>query len=107
MKCALNGIMNFSILDGWWIEGWIEDVTGWSIGPDPEEENLDNYDESLDATDLYKKLAEKVIPAYYENRDHWLYMMKNSIALNASYFNTHRVVKEYTEKAYGIKTRGL
>ena len=107
MKCALNGIMNFSTLDGWWIEGWIEDVTGWSIGPDPEEENLDNYDESLDATDLYKKLAEKVIPAYYENRDHWLYMMKNSIALNASYFNTHRVVKEYSEKAYRIKTRGL
>jgi len=107
MKCALNGIMNFSTLDGWWIEGWIEDVTGWSIGPYPTEENLDNYDESLDATDLYKKLAEKVIPAYYENRNHWLYMMKNSIALNASYFNTHRVVKEYTEKAYGIKTRGL
>lgn len=107
MKCALNGIMNFSTLDGWWIEGWIEDVTGWSIGPDPEEENLDHYDESLDANDLYKKLAEKVIPTYYDNRDQWIWMMKNAIALNASYFNTHRVVREYSEKAYCIKSRGL
>lgn len=107
MKCALNGIMNLSILDGWWIEGWVEDVTGWSIGPDPQEEDLVNYDESLDAKDLYQKLEKKVIPTYYENRDKWLSMMANTIALNASYFNTHRVVREYCQKAYGLNWRGI
>ncbi|SRR6056297_878303 len=107
MKCSLNGIMNFSTLDGWWIEGWKEDVTGWSIGPQPKEDQLVNYDESMDASDLYKKMAEKIIPAYYEDRKRWISMMKNSIALNASYFNTHRVVREYCEKAYCIKMRGL
>ena len=61
MKCALNGIMNFSVLDGWWIEDWIEDVTGWSIGPEPNGGDLsDHYDESLDAIDLYEKLEKKI-----------------------------------------------
>jgi starch phosphorylase len=101
MKCVHNGVMNFSVLDGWWIEGWIEDVTGWSIGPAPHEADLIEYDEMQDAQDLYNKLEEKVIPTYYNDRGKWINMMKNTIALNASYFNTHRVVKEYCEKAYG------
>jgi starch phosphorylase len=101
MKCVHNGVMNFSVLDGWWIEGWIEDVTGWSIGPAPHEADLIEYDEMRDAQDLYNKLEEKIIPTYYNDRHKWIYMMKNTIALNASYFNTHRVVKEYCEKAYG------
>lgn len=106
MKCVHNGVMNFSVLDGWWIEGWIEDVTGWSIGPEPREADLVEYDESQDARDLYYKLEEKVIPTYYNDRQKWIGMMKNTIALNASYFNTHRVVKEYCEKAYGTVFRG-
>lgn len=106
MKCVHNGVMNFSVLDGWWIEGWIEDVTGWSIGPDPDEAELVEYDEMQDALDLYAKLEEKVIHTYYKDRQKWIWMMKNTIALNASYFNTHRVVKEYGEKAYGIVFRG-
>ena len=106
MKCVHNGVMNFSVLDGWWIEGWIEDVTGWSIGPDPKEADLVEYDEMQDALDLYNKLEEKVIPTYYNDRQRWIWMMKNTIALNASYFNTHRVVKEYCEKAYGTVFRG-
>ncbi len=106
MKCVHNGVMNFSVLDGWWIEGWIEDVTGWSIGPDPEEAELVEYDEMQDALDLYAKLEEKVIPTYYNDRQKWIWMMKQTIALNASYFNTHRVVKEYGEKAYGTVFRG-
>lgn len=106
MKCVHNGVMNFSVLDGWWIEGWIEDVTGWSIGPDPKEAELIEYDEMQDALDLYAKLEEKVIPTYYNDRQKWIWMMKNTIALNASYFNTHRVVKEYAEKAYGTVFRG-
>jgi starch phosphorylase len=106
MKCVHNGVMNFSVLDGWWIEGWIEDVTGWSIGPISQEAELIEYDETQDAIDLYNKLEEKVIPTYYNNRKKWIWMMKNTIALNASYFNTHRVVKEYCEKAYGTIFRG-
>ena len=111
MKCAMNGIMNFSVLDGWWIEGWIEDVTGWSIGPAPTEAEAKDasahYDESLDAIDLYDKLEKKVIPTYYEHHDKWVDMMRHTIALDASFFNTHRVVHEYASKAYSIDFRGM
>ncbi len=108
MKCAMNGIMNFSVLDGWWIEGWIEDVTGWSIGPDATETEANaNYDEKLDADDLYEKLEKKVIPTYYEDHDKWIDMMRHTIALDASFFNTHRVVREYAAKAYSIDFRGM
>lgn len=108
MKCTLNGIMNFSVLDGWWIEGWIEDVTGWSIGPEPSAADMEShYDESLDALDLYEKLQKKIIPTYYNNQDKWISMMQHTIALNASFFNTHRVVKEYSSKAYSIDFRGM
>ncbi|MDR1740666.1 MAG: alpha-glucan family phosphorylase [Synergistaceae bacterium] len=109
MKCTMNGIMNFSVLDGWWIEGWIEDVTGWSIGPEPSvaDDLGQGYDESRDAVDLYDKLEKKVIPTYYHNHDKWVDMMRHTIALNASFFNTHRVVKEYASKAYSIDFRGM
>ena len=106
MKCVHNGVMNFSVLDGWWIEGWIEDVTGWSIGPESKEADLVEYDDLQDALDMYMKLEDKVIPTYYKDRAKWISMMKYTIALNASYFNTHRVVKEYCEKAYGTVFRG-
>ena len=106
MKCVHNGVMNFSVLDGWWIEGWVEGVTGWSIGPAATEVELIEYDEKQDAMDLYNKLDEKIIPLYYNDRHKWIEMMKSTIALNASYFNTHRVVKEYCEKAYGTVFRG-
>ncbi|MCL2767493.1 MAG: alpha-glucan family phosphorylase [Synergistaceae bacterium] len=107
MKCTFNGIMNFSVLDGWWIEGWIEGVTGWSIGPEPSEDDLINYDESQDAVDLYNKLEKKIIPTYYNNREKWIEMMQYTIALNASFFNTARVVREYCEKAYNVDFRGV
>ncbi|MDO4988594.1 MAG: alpha-glucan family phosphorylase [Synergistes sp.] len=106
MKCVHNGVMNFSVLDGWWIEGCIEGKTGWAIGPEPTENSLVEYDESLDANDLYTKLEETIIPTYYEHREKWIEMMKYAIAINASYFNTHRVVREYCEKAYGTVFRG-
>ncbi|MEA3284377.1 MAG: alpha-glucan family phosphorylase [Synergistota bacterium] len=107
MKCALNGIMSLSVLDGWWIEGWVEGATGWSIGPEPSEADLLGYDGNLDAVDLYKKLEQEVIPTYYDDRERWISMMHRAIALNGSYFNTHRVVKEYCEKAYEINFRGM
>ncbi|PIE55397.1 MAG: alpha-glucan phosphorylase, partial [Dethiosulfovibrio peptidovorans] len=76
MKCALNGIMSLSVLDGWWIEGWEEGVTGWAVGPEPSETDLLNYDSSLDAMDLYKKLEQDVIPTYYANKTQWVQMMR-------------------------------
>ena len=106
MKCVHNGVMNFSVLDGWWIEGCIEDMTGWAIGPEPTENALVEYDEAEDAIDLYGKLEQKIIPTYYHDRRKWINMMKAAIAINASYFNTHRVVREYCEKAYGTLFRG-
>lgn len=96
MKCVHNGVLNFSVLDGWWIEGCVEDVTGWGIGGG----------QADDAADLYRKLEEKIIPKYYGDRKGWIKMMKFAIALNASYFNTHRAVREYCEKAYGTVFRG-
>lgn len=102
MKAAHNGVLNFSVLDGWWIEGCVEGVTGWAIGPEPTEENLTEYDENLDLEDLYNKLEHVIIPMYYERRSEWIRMMKNTIVINASYFNTHRMIKEYALRAYRV-----
>lgn len=107
MKCCLNGVMNFSVLDGWWIEGWDEGVTGWSIGPLSQDSELVYYDETQDALSLYDKLENIIIPLYYEDRERWIWMMQRAIAQNASFFNTHRVVREYCEKAYDIDFIGM
>lgn len=107
MKCALNGVPNFSVLDGWWIEGCVEGVTGWSIGPVPTESIDDQYDESVDLDDFLEKLEKIVIPTFYSKGEEWGRVMRGAIALNGSYFNTHRVVREYCERAYGIHQRGL
>jgi starch phosphorylase len=107
MKCSLNGVPNFSVLDGWWIEGCVEGVTGWSIGPEPTETIDDHYDESVDLDDLLEKLEKVIIPAFYDRPEEWGKVMRGAIALNGSYFNTHRVVREYCERAYGIRMRGL
>lgn len=105
MKCVHNGVMNFSILDGWWIEGCVEEVTGWSIGGELAEPAGGGGSEE-DAADLYAKLEQKIIPRYYFDREGWIKMMRSAIALNASYFNTHRAVSEYCKKAYAILFRG-
>lgn len=97
MKAAVNGVPHFSILDGWWIEGHIEDRTGWSIGPKDCGET-DNSEE--DARDLYEKLERKILPKYYHNKDSWIQVMKHCIALNGSFFNTHRMVQQYVTNAY-------
>ena len=96
MKAALNGVLNFSVQDGWWIEGCIEDFTGWSIG----NSQPSIHQTDFDVQDLYWKLDEKIIPMYYENRSWWMEMMAYNIAFNASYFNTHRMVGQYIMKAY-------
>lgn len=100
MKAAHNGVMNFSVLDGWWIEGHIEGFTGWSIGPSPTETTLVDNIDSRDADDLYGKLEYTIIPLYYENRDTWIRMMQNAIGKNAYYFNCHRMMRRYVTEAY-------
>ncbi|WP_367343536.1 alpha-glucan family phosphorylase [Methanomethylovorans sp.] len=101
MKAALNGIPNLSVLDGWWIEGNIEGVTGWSIG-EPVVGNGENRDHSLDADSLYDKLEKMIVPLFYNNRDQFISMMAHSIAINGSFFNTHRMMQEYVLNAYFI-----
>jgi starch phosphorylase len=98
MKAAHNGVLNLSILDGWWIEGHVEDVTGWSIGSRPQSERM-NTDEE-DANDLYTKLEEKIIPLFYTNRKKWVEMMLHGISHNASFFNTQRMVSQYVTNCY-------
>jgi starch phosphorylase len=102
MKAAINGNPNFSVLDGWWIEGHQEEKTGWAIGKEPTEIDLSANSEQDDANDFYNKLEKVVIPTYYNNRKKWLEIMKSCIKYNGSYFNTHRVVKEYCARAYLI-----
>jgi glycogen phosphorylase len=100
MKAAHNGVMNFSVLDGWWIEGHIEGYTGWSIGPSPTETTLSDNMDTLDADDLYNKLEKIIIPMYYEDRCTWIRMMQNAIGKNAYYFNSHRMMRRYVTEAY-------
>ncbi|HEX9274389.1 MAG TPA: alpha-glucan family phosphorylase [Candidatus Binatia bacterium] len=99
MKAALNGVPSLSVLDGWWIEGRIEGVTGWSIGANGRGTE-EAGDRSKDAVSLYDKLEQIVVPLFYKDRDGFIDVMRHSIALNGSFFNTHRMVLQYVLKAY-------
>jgi starch phosphorylase len=96
MKAALNGVPSFSVLDGWWIEGRIEGITGWAIGEDGRE----GGDRSKVVSSLYDKLEHVVIPLFYRERERFLDIMAHVIALNGSFFNTHRMMQQYVVKAY-------
>jgi glycogen phosphorylase len=100
MKAALNGVPSFSILDGWWIEGHIEGVTGWAIGelggPDP----FNRRQEGIDELRLYDKLEKEIIPIFYGRRERFIEIMRSAIALNGSFFNTQRMLKQYVVRAY-------
>jgi starch phosphorylase len=100
MKAAHNGVVNFSVLDGWWIEGHIEGFTGWAIGPAPKEIAPDKNMNEIDAGDLYDKLEKTIIPLYYNDRKMWIRMMQNAIGKNAYYFNSHRMMRRYVTEAY-------
>jgi len=100
MKAAHNGVINFSVLDGWWIEGWLEDITGWSIGPHPEEPVSFEERSSRELDDLYNKLEYVIVPMFYTKRDEWIKTMKNSIGKIAYYFNSHRMMHRYVTEAY-------
>ncbi|MDH4088268.1 MAG: alpha-glucan family phosphorylase [Nitrospira sp.] len=101
MKAAMNGVPSFSVLDGWWIEGHIEGVTGWSIG-DRVEACLEPSSgmDACHASALYDKLEQKVLPCFYKDRDHFIDMMRQTIAVNGSFFNTHRMLAQYVNNAY-------
>lgn len=101
MKAAMNGVLNFSILDGWWIEGYKNDpLSGFSIGQMDESVTPAN-DDTTDIIDMYSKLENEIIPLYYSDHKQWVLRMKHAITLG-SYFNTHRVISEYRMKAWGI-----
>jgi len=101
MKAAHNGVMNFSVLDGWWIEGHIEGFTGWSIGALAPELKETAANDAADAKDLYDKLENIIIPKYYSpDKSSWTRMMRNAISKNAYYFNSHRMMRRYVTEAY-------
>lgn len=99
MKAAVNGVPSLSILDGWWIEGCIEGVTGWAIGDNARDPN-GHTDRTRDAAALYDKLEHAVIPSFYREQESFIDMMRHAIALNGSFFNTQRMMQEYVLKAY-------
>jgi glycogen phosphorylase len=97
MKAAFNGVPSLSVLDGWWAEGCIEGVTGWAVG------NGDPDRREADAQSLYDKLENVVLPAYYgytPDPHAWIRVVKGAIARNASFFNTHRMMRRYVTEAY-------
>jgi starch phosphorylase len=100
MKAAVNGVPSLSVLDGWWIEGCIEGVTGWAIGENGRGGATETQDRSKDAASLYDKLEKVVLPLFYHDRDRFIDVMRHSIALNGSFFNTHRMMQQYVLNAY-------
>ncbi|MFW6340057.1 MAG: alpha-glucan family phosphorylase, partial [Wenzhouxiangella sp.] len=95
MKAALNGVLNLSVLDGWWIEACLEGITGWAIGSDG-----GNGAARATAEDLYRKLEQTVLPLYHDDRDAWIVMMKQAISKIAPVFNTQRMMRRYACEAY-------
>jgi starch phosphorylase len=105
MKAALNGVPSLSVLDGWWIEGHIEGVTGWAIGdhlrvPGPR-------DRSIDAASIYDKLENTIMPMFYRDQPRFVDVMRHAIALNGSFFTAERMLYEYMSKAWGLKAGDL
>ncbi len=99
MKAAMNGVLNASILDGWWPEAVNDGKNGWDIGGgfiSPDQSRQDDHDEAA----LYDVLLGKIIPTYYDNHDTWVEMMRQSILDTREYFSCHRMVREYVEMMY-------
>jgi glycogen phosphorylase len=101
MKAALNGVPSLSILDGWWVEGHIEGVTGWSIGESRLSAGPQTaVDNNADVQSLYNKLESVILPLFYKDRAKYLSVMQHAIAINGSFFNTQRMVQQYVTDAY-------
>lgn len=100
MKAAINGVPSLSILDGWWIEGCIEGVTGWAISNSAPGIADAQQQSAHEADILYSKLENLIIPMYYHQRDAYIDIMRHAIAINGSFFNTERMLNQYVTKAY-------
>lgn len=96
MKAAMNGVLNMSTLDGWWPEGCEHGVTGWQIGSG----YIGKDQDENDLQSLIKTLLDEVIPTYYEHRENWIRMMKNSIEMATEQFSAKRMVLEYYQNLY-------
>lgn len=99
MKAALNAVPSLSILDGWWVEGCVEGVTGWAIGEDVGVDPAPS-DHGRDASFLYTKLEHSILPLFHQDLPGFIDVMRNCIAINGAFFNTHRMMYEYVLKAY-------
>ncbi len=95
MKAAMNGVPSLSVLDGWWVEGHVEGVTGWSVGDSYQEINP-----SRDADSLYEKLEKTIVPMFYQRPAAFDELMRMSVALNGSYYNAERMMRQYRVHAY-------
>lgn len=102
MKAAMNGVLNLSILDGWWPEACVHGVTGWQFGDGFEHEEEEIQD-AHDLKALYKVLLEEVIPTYYENKSAWMDMMRENILQTKEPFAVKRMLEEYYELLYKFK----
>ncbi len=100
MKAALNGVPSLSVLDGWWVEGHIEGVTGWAIGDSRRGGGSREMEQREEAESLYEKLETVILPMYYNERQKFLEVMQHAIAINGSFFNTQRMVQQYITDAY-------
>ncbi len=100
MKASLNGVPNFSVLDGWWLEACMEGINGWGIGPRPAWTDLSYSDDVQDLNDIYGKLEFNILDLYYKNFSDYLKIMKMAVSTIAPYFNTHRMVSEYVTDLY-------
>jgi len=103
MKAALNGVPSLSVVDGWWVEGHIEGVTGWAIGEDGTRSPEQAVNNAADAAALYDGLEHTVLPAFYGPRDRFIDVMRHAIALNGAFFTAQRMLREYLIKAYHIE----
>ena len=93
MKAALNGVPSLSVLDGWWVEGWIEGDTGWAIGGEGD-------DPSTHGAKLHDKLDGTVLPLWHGDRAGWTRIMRECVAKVGSRFNSHRMMRRYASEAY-------
>jgi starch phosphorylase len=100
MKAAVNGVPSLSVLDGWWVEGHVEGVTGWAIGSDHGSNGTADAADS-DAAALYEALERTIVPLFYRHREAYTRVMRHAIALNGSFFTAERMLHEYAIKAYG------
>jgi glycogen phosphorylase len=101
MKAALNGVPSLSVLDGWWPEGWVEGVTGWSIG-----DGASDDDPDLERVWLHDKLSYVILPMFYGAPENYGRVMRSTIAINGAYFTAQRMLQEYVSEAYALPKEG-